>query len=40
MVRVIAFVVRQHLPWVLISLAIMIALIFLVRNQMRSSAKQ
>jgi membrane protein YqaA with SNARE-associated domain len=39
MVRVIAFVIRQHLPWVLISLAIMIALIFLVRSQMKSSKR-
>jgi membrane protein YqaA with SNARE-associated domain len=36
MVRVIGFVIRQHLPWVLISLAIMVALIFVVRKQMRS----
>jgi membrane protein YqaA with SNARE-associated domain len=36
MVRVIGFVIRQHLPWVLISLAIMVALIFVVRKQTRS----
>lgn len=36
MIRVIGYVIRQHLPWVLISLVILIALIFLVRNQMKS----
>lgn len=39
MVRVIAFVIRQHLPWVLISLVIMIALIVVVRNQLKSAKK-
>jgi membrane protein YqaA with SNARE-associated domain len=39
MVRVIGFVIRQHLPWVLISFAILIALIFLVRNQMKASKR-
>lgn len=39
MIRVIGYVIHQHLPWVLISLAIMIALILLVRSQMKSRAK-
>jgi membrane protein YqaA with SNARE-associated domain len=37
MLRVIGYVVRQHLPWLLISLAIMVALIVLVRRQMRAN---
>jgi hypothetical protein len=37
MVRVIGYAIAQHLPWVLISLAILVALVFLVRNQMKSS---
>jgi membrane protein DedA with SNARE-associated domain len=39
MVRVIGYVIAQHLPWVLIALVIMIALLVLVRNQMKSAAK-
>lgn len=39
MVRVIGYVFARHLPWVLISLVILIALILLVRNQMKSRAK-
>jgi membrane protein YqaA with SNARE-associated domain len=37
MLRVIGYVVRQHLPWLLISFVIMIALIFLVQRQLRNS---
>jgi hypothetical protein len=38
-VRVFGYVIARHLPWVLISFVIMIALIVLVRNQMKSTAK-